>query len=315
MSQRLNQQKIDDVFNRRKAKSSEPASEQAVPFDFRRSDRISKARVSVIQFLYEDFARNLSMSLGAYLRSFVTATVCSIEQLKYGAFLEGLPSPTCVVALSLLPYEGNALMEMNTSLIFPILDLILGGRGKGGESSTREITIIEKSLLDTVFRLILNDLKEAWKGVAAINFQIESIENDPHMLQIFSPNEAMVAVSIELHLGEHSGMLNFAIPAMNVKTIGQTFDQQWMSRKVQPTEAGQARMLELLRTVEFICDAQLLGPGLSVRDLLALEIGDCLQFDCSLNQKVDLLVNGTSKFRGKITSGRNHRVFAVSNGE
>jgi flagellar motor switch protein FliM len=311
LNRQLSQQEIDGVFNQRKGKPMLPSQKKSVSFDFRRPDRISKSQVRAIQILHDAFARNLSMSLGVYLRLFVTVNVCSVEQLKYGEFLEGLPLPTCVVSLSLRPYDGNALIEMTPSLIFPILDLILGGRGKDGGDRKREITTIEKSLLDTVFRIVLNDLQEAWKGIAVINFKIEAMENDPQMLQMLSPTEAVVAIGIELRVGENSGMLNIAIPAINIKMIGQKFDQQWMSRKIKPTEAGQTRMLNLMRPAEFICDAQLVGPKLTVRDLLAVQTGDCLQFDYPAEKEVDLLLNGIPKFRGEVTGARNHRAFTV----
>jgi flagellar motor switch protein FliM len=310
MARQLSQQEIDGVFKQHKG--SPTAQEQkSVPFDFRRPDRISKSQVRAIQMLHDVFARNLSMSLGAYLRSFLSVTVCSVEQLKYGEFLEGLPSPTCVVSLSLRPYDGNALIEMTPSLVFPILDLILGGKGKDGGGNKRETTMIEKTLLDTVFRIVLNDLQEAWKPVTTINFKIEGIENDPQMLQILSPNEAVVSVSLELRVGENYGMLNLAIPAINIKMIGHKFDQQWMSRKAEPTKEGQAKMLGLLRNSKFRCDAQLVGPKLTVRDLLEIETGDCLQFDCPTDHKIDLLFNETTKFRGTVTSQRNHRAFKI----
>jgi len=140
---------------------------------------------------------------------------------------------------------------------------------------------------------------------------MEAIETDPQMLQMVAPDEAVVAIGIEVRVGDNSGMLNLAIPALNIKMIGQKFDQQWMSRKVIPTEAGQTRMLELLRPAELICDARLLGPTLKVRDLLAAEVGDCLQFDFSVNHRLDLLFNGTSKFWGEVTGKRNHRAFTI----
>ena len=312
MPRQLSQQEIDGVFRQHKGGDPDPAAAKAVVYDFRKPDRISKSQVRAIQLIHEDFARNLSMSLGVYLRSFVTVNVCSVEQLKYVEFLGGISPPTCVVSLSLRPYDGTALMEVTTTLIFPILDLILGGKGKDGAVQKREITIIEKSLLDTLFRIILNDLQLAWKGVAVINFKIEALETDPQMLQMLAPEEAVVAIGIEIRVGENSGMLNLAIPALNIKMIGQKFDQQWMSRKIVPTETGQARMLDLLRPAQLICDARLLGPTLSVRDLLAAQVGDCLQFDCSINQHLDLLFNGTSRFWGEVTGARNHRVFAVA---
>ncbi len=88
----------------------------------------------------------------------------SVEQLSYAEFLDGLPSPTCIVSLGLSPYDGNGVLELNPSLVFPILEMLLGGTGKGSGNIQRDITEIEQKPLDGVFRIILHDLREAWKA-------------------------------------------------------------------------------------------------------------------------------------------------------
>lgn len=311
MNRQLSQQEIDAVFQKLKGQEEGAAVRKEVPFDFRRPDRIAKSQLRAIHLLHEAFARNLAASLGAYLRSYLTVNLISVEQLSYGEFLEGLPSPSCIVSLSLRPYDGNALIEISPSLVFPILEIILGGKGKTSDSRKREITEIEQHLLDTLFRIILNDLREAWKSVAVINFKIEMIATEPQMVQILSPTEAVVAIAIEIRIGDAAGTLNVAIPAINIKMIGQKFEQQWMLRKTDPTEPEQMRMLTLMQHSKVRMDAQLQGPNLRVRDLLDLDIGDCLKFDYALDQPINFLMNGRSKFKGQVIEANNKRAFAV----
>src|ERR1700731_2412899 len=127
LNRQLSQNEIDAVFQNPKEKKPESPAEK---FDFQRPDRIPKSQVRAIHLLHENFVRNLASSLSAYLRSYLTVNLVSVEQLSYGEFLEGLPSPTCLVSLSLRPYDGNALIELNPSLIFPIIEMILGGKGR-----------------------------------------------------------------------------------------------------------------------------------------------------------------------------------------
>ena len=310
MNRQLSQQEIDAVFQKLKGQEQAAAKKQ-VPFDFRRPDRIAKSQLRAIHLLHEAFARNLASSLSAYLRSYLTVNLISVEQLSYGEFLEGLPSPSCIVSLSLRPYDGNALIEISPSLVFPILEIILGGKGKSTDTRKREITEIEQHLLDTLFRIILNDLKEAWKSVAVINFKIETIATEPQMVQILSPTEAVVAIAIEIRVGDASGTLNVAIPAINIKMIGQKFEQQWMLRKTDPTEAEQAQMLRLLRHANVSLDARLVTPRLTVRDLLDLEVGDCLKFDYVIDKSIDGLLNGVGKYRGQVSDFNSKRAFTV----
>lgn len=310
MTRQLTQQEIDAVFQKVKGTTND-LSKKAVAFDFRRPDRIAKSQVRAIHLLHENFVRNLASSLSAYLRSYLTVNLISVEQLSYGEFLEGLPSPTCLVSLSLRPYDGNAIIEMNPSLIFPIIEIILGGKGRGAGNIKREITEIEQHLLETLFRIVLNDLKEAWKGVTLIDFKIEAVATEPQILQILAPNEAVVAVGIEIRIGENSGTLNLAIPSINIKMIGQKFDQQWNLRKTDPTEAEQQRVLKLIRNAEAELNARLRGPKLLIRDLLEIEPGDLLRLDYRVDQLLDCDINGKAKFRGRVVNSNRKKAFLV----
>lgn len=311
MARQLTQQEIDAVFRSAEGKPEDPAAVKAMPFDFRRPDRIAKSQLRAIHLLHENFVRNLASSLSAYLRSYLTVNLISVEQLSYGEFIEGLPSPTCLVSTGLKPYDGNALIELNPSVVFPILEIILGGKGKSSPNVKREVTDIEQTLLDGLFRIIFNDLRESWKGVTAIDFRAEAVATEPQMLQILAPNEAVVAVAIEIRLGENSGTLNFAIPSINIKMIGQKFDQQWSLRKAESSAEEQARMLRLVRTASMKVQTLLNGPRLLVEDLLSLEEGDVLSFDYSLVRPLTSIVNGVPKFTGRVVNHGNKKAFLI----
>ena len=302
MSRQLSQQEIDAVFqNRQDHKRETPA----VRFDFRRPDRIPKSQVRAIHLLHDTFVRNLVSSLSAYLRSYLTVNLVSVEQLSYAEFLDGLPSPTCIVSLGLSPYDGNGVLELNPSLAFPILEMLLGGTGKSSATIQRDITEIEQKLLDGLFRIILHDLREAWKSVTSVDFTIEAMETEPQLLHLLAPNEAVVAIGIEVRIGEGVGMMNIAMPSIVIKMMRQKFDQQWSVRKTQASHAEQARLLRLLRESSFSLEARLLGPTLTVRDLLRLEEGHLLIFDYPVERSIELLVNGAQKYTAQMaTTGK-----------
>jgi flagellar motor switch protein FliM len=311
VNRQLNQSEIDAVFQKVKGPLGDADSRPVPAFDFRRPDRIAKSQVQAIRMLHESFVRNLGSSLSAYLRSYLTVNLISVEQLAYGEFLEGLAAPTYLVSLSLRPYDGSALIEMSPSLIFPIIEIILGGKGHAGANLKREVTEIEQSLLETLFRIILNDLKEAWKAVTPIDFKVQAMATEPQMLQILAPNEAVVSVSIEIRIGDISGTLNLAIPSINIKMIGSKFDQQWSLRKTEPTELEQRRASDLIQGAEVGLDARLRGPKLRVRDLLDLKAGDLLQLDYRLDQLLDCDINGTAKFRGRVVNSHQKKAFLI----
>ncbi len=279
-TRQLTQQEIDAVFQNTQGRAADRGgTKRAVAFDFRRPDRIAKSQLHAIHQLHDNFVRNLVSSLSAYLRSYLIINLVSVEQLSYSEFLECLPSPTCLASLGLKPYDGNAVLELNSSLIFPILEILLGGDGKLQFSAKREITEIEQVLLDGLLRLILRDLREAWTLVTPIDFTIENIETEPQFLQILAPSEAVVAVAIEIRIGDSIGMMNIAMPSIIIKMMRQKFDQQWTLRKSASTDEEQARVLNLLRTARLDSEVLLAGPQLLLRDLMNLEEGDVLSFE------------------------------------
>lgn len=303
MTRQLSQQEIDAVFQSLQTqKGDENLAKKAVLFDFRRPDRIAKSQLRAIHLLHDNFVRNLVSSLSAYLRSYLIVNLVSVEQLSYAEFLECLPSPTCIVSLGLRPYDGNAVLELNSSLIFPILEMLLGGNGKASTAIQREITEIEQNLLDGLFRIILRDLKEAWKGVTTIDFTIESLETEPQFLQILAPSEAVVAIAVEIRIGESIGMMNIAMPSIIIKMMRQKFDQQWSVRKTESTDTEQIRILDLVRSSQVGINVSLDGPTLLLEDLMKLEDGDVLSFDYPVEKPLDLNINGKLKFRGQIAA-------------
>jgi flagellar motor switch protein FliM len=308
VSRQLSQQEIDAVFQNVQDRRRETP---ATRFDFRRPDRIPKSQVRAIHLLHDTFVRNLVSSLSAYLRSYLTVNLVSVEQLSYAEFLDGLPSPTCMVSLGLSPYDGNGVMELNPSLVFPILEMLLGGNGKSSGSIQRDITEIEQKLLDGLFRIILHDLREAWKAVTAVDFTIEAMETEPQLLHLLAPNEAVVAIGIEIRIGESVGMMNIALPSIVIKMMRQKFDQQWSVRKTHASDAEQARLLRMIRDASIQLEARLDGPTLTVRDLVDLSEGHLLVFDCPVERSIELLVNGTRKYTAQIAVAGKKRACVI----
>ena len=301
MDRVLSQQEIDNAFKAGREAVASPSG-KAELYDFRRTDRIAKDQLRTIHLLHENFARSMSSSLSAFLRSYVVVNLISVEQLSFQEFTQTLPSPTSLVVLGMKPYDGSGVLEINPSLVFPILEMLLGGTGKNSTQINREITEIEQSILDGFLRVILNDLRNAWMSVASIEFSIDSHETEPQLLRFLAQNEAVVAINIELRIGETSGLMNLGIPSIIVKMLRQKFDQHRTIRRTQAGEEEHARVLNLIRPARLHLDAQLQGPTLGVSELLDLTEGDVLCFDFRETHPLDLIVNGQVKYEGDIVA-------------
>jgi len=277
-------------------------------FDFRKPGQTPGSHMRAIDALKQKFLHRVISSLSAYLRSSVTAQLLSVDNLSYGEFLRGLPSPTCVVSVGMQPYEGSAVLELNPSLIFPIIEILLGGNGKPATAANREITEIEQNVLDGLFRIILQALADAWKDVVPVTVTLESVGKEARL--IHAPHEPMVTMSFDIKLEEGGGRMNLAVPTEILALQGDD-DTQSAPRKVEASEADQARVLGLLREAKFTLEANLAGPMLRVRDLLELKEGNVLTFDHPIEQPLDGRLNGKRKFAGQIVSTGKKKAFQI----
>ncbi|MGO9894291.1 MAG: flagellar motor switch protein FliM [Bryobacteraceae bacterium] len=301
MKRQLSQEEIDDYFQA-PGDGERGGDAAAVPFDFRRLDGIPKEQLSVIHFLHETFVRTLSTSLSVYLRSYVSGDLISVEQLPYGDFAENLTSPTCIACLSMQPYDGCSLVEVNQSLLATILDHVLGGNGKMRPTPDREITDIEQDMLEGFYRIIAHDLSEAWKPIAPLRFAVDSLDTTPQLSQRIARNEAVVAVAMELRIGDNAGVMNLAIPSVALKAMRQRFDQQGASQKAGSQLTAMAIQKKLARDLMLKVECELSGASIRVGDLLSLESGDVLDLGMPVDSAMTALVNGQPHFQGEIVA-------------
>ena len=271
-----------------------------LPFDFRHSNQLPNSQLSLIQVLHESFVRMLTASLSLTLRSFVSGSVISVEQLSFGEFSERLQTPTCLVYLSMLPYEGFATVEIGNSLVAPILDNVLGGNGKIDTELDRELTDIEKGMLEGFFRLIPHDLSEAWKQIAAITFAFDCVETEPQLSNRTARTEAVVVIAMEIRLGDKVGMINLAIPSITLKMLRHKFDQQNTTRRAGSPETEAAIKQKLTEGLKVNVDCALVGSRIRLNDLLNLKVGDLIDLGIECDHRSTLLVNGVPKFRGEV---------------
>ncbi len=273
------------------------ADKKVTLYNFRRPDRVSKEQLRSLHYLHDRFSRNFSSSLSAFLRALIEVNLISVEQLTYAEFVLSLPDPTYFNALSMSPLEGNAVLEINPQILFPMIDKILGGKGENFGGGLRTITDIEKTLIEGVVKLILRDLEEVWKQIVPLKMNVVATETSPQLIQIVAPNEVVVLIVMELKVGEAKGVLNFCIPAIVLEPIAHRFSQDWYADRAK-TSIEETKKIKLnLLKVPLRVDVDLISNYLTVADILSLEPGDLIQLESKKNDYFTAKLNGIAKFQ------------------
>jgi flagellar motor switch protein FliM len=320
MEKILSQDEINALFSSMSADAQalEPSAAQPAQaerefakYDFCSSDRIGKDLVRSLHQLHTNFARHYSSSLSAYMRSLVEINLISIDQISYSEFLKLMSDPTLFCALSLSPIHGNFGMEFSPPLVFPLIDMLLGGTGRTS-SDQRPLTELEIQIIEGVLRLALNNLRECWRPVLDMNFQLAGVEVKPHMLQLVPLSEPVVAIGFEVKLGEISGMLNLCIPSVILKTNRNIFEIYRRPRSSGIESCEIEKISEVVRNARARLTTQIRDQVLVVEDLLNIGAGDVVQLNHALGDPVQLNIAGIPKFMGRIISRRGKRAIEIT---
>ena len=287
------------------------SAQKITKYDFHRADRISQDQMRSIHLLHEYFGRNFASSLSAYLRNFVDVSLVNLEQVSYAAFLKTLPDPTLFSSVGMRPLDDNLALEMNPALVFPMIDMILGGPGRALVGN-RNLTEIEMNIIDGVLRLAMRDLRSAWSPVIDLDFFIEDKGTKAQMFQIVSPAETVIAVHLELKIGDNSGMMNLCIPSRVLKQLRSKFDQQWNVRRQKTSGNEEKKIMELMRQVPVGLSGEIIQSKLTVDDLLKVSVGDVIQLKERIEDPIYLCAGGIPKYTGRVVLHRGKKAFEIS---
>jgi flagellar motor switch protein FliM len=315
MEKILTQEEIDALFRAAQGQVAEkpkaPTVERTLAAcNFRQSARISKEQLRSVSQLHELFARNLSHSLGAYLRLAFEVNLVSAEQLNYGEFLQRIPEVTYLVSMSLRPVGVSAAIEIDLPLAFPIIDVLLGGPGRA-EAAVREITEIEEQILESVVKIIGRELEGTWHPVLEVQFTFDQRLRQADISRLMPPSEKILSLSFEIRMPEARGMLNVALPAAVANALLRKLTQQASYRKQRGTADSTSQMRRRLDHGVF--PLQLVLPDQHVRasQILSLEHGDILKLEFPLGGAANLLVSGKELFNAHPVRLGRHRAAQV----
>jgi len=314
----LSQAEIDALVNQLAAPEpgALPEMRKVKTFDFRfnkRLDKFSTNQLQTLRTLHDNFTRLLNNSLSVYLRTRVEATVVSIDQITYGDFISSIGIPSILSIFSMDPLPGSGMVQVDLNLVFSVIDRLLGGPGWFPQK-LRDLTDIERTLMQRFMARMLNSYREAWNYLLTLSLKIEALDSNPQFIPRIIPLDQIVAfVTCELKVGDMSGVMNFCLPYQVLQQVGtQLSDFQWSPSITAGRGMTEQDIAMLARNVERApvdVRVELGKTVVSLRDLIALQPGDLVMFDKFVTEPLAAMVNDREKF--KVFPGVNRDKLAV----
>jgi flagellar motor switch protein FliM len=311
MEKTLKQNEIDAMFQAALSATPEvqktDARVRAVAYNYSSAGQISTEQLRAISMLNDQFARNLTHNLAAWLRTRFQVNLVSAEQIQFSEFLLRIPEISYVASVRMEPLGALAVLQLDLALAPPIIDLLLGGEGRDGP--LRELTDIEESILASVVEIICRELTAAWQPVG-LNFNFERRQMQTQVARIMSLTEKTLCLSFEIRMPHSSGLLNLAFPAVVANTILRRLTSDWARRRRHGSDT-RARMEASVRRIRFGASLQLPTARMAASAIENLEPGTVLRLDVAANTLSEWRVGGQTLSLAQAIRQGEHRAARI----
>jgi len=289
------------------------APEDGQRYDFSHPDLLSREQTRSLRTVHDGYAQALAKRLSTDLLSNISATVTAVDHLTYGEFLMLTTTPTVLAVVEVEELEGKIALDLNPGLAFAFVDRLLGGPGQRLET-TRTLTTIEQGLMDRVLRRACQEMEQMWRPFHELHFRLSSLESNPEMARVVSPEEMVVLISVQLTMNDVTGTMNLCLPFVVMEPALHRLGQGTVvaAATSRDTHAVRETLDDSVRSCPVSLEVEMGRVSLTLGELLGLEPGDVLRIVPASTAGARASVQGVARLNG--TPGRHggRRAFRVT---
>src|SRR5674476_168930 len=252
------------------------------------SAMVSYERLPMLEIVFDRLVRLMTTSLRNFTSDNVEVSLDRITSVRFGDYLNSIPLPAILAVFKAEEWDNFGLATVNSSLIYSIIDVLLGGRR--GESSVRvegrPYTTIETNLVKRMIEVILADAELAFKPLSPVKFNIDRIESNPRFAAISRPANAAILVRLRIDMEDRGGIIELLLPYATIEPIRATLLQMFMGEKFGRDPIWEDHLATEIGQAQIAVDAVLYEARLPLRKMMNLSVGDTL----ALEIKPDALV-------------------------
>jgi len=276
----------------------EPRQRTIHSCNFRYAGLLSNENARTLSALHEKFALNVTTALELYLSATLHLKLVSLEQMAIVDYVSRMASNSYLVPCSLNVLESNVLIEMDLALIFPIIDLLLGGVGTPAQGD-RELTEIDEELMQSVTSLIVTQVERTWQTLNLTLTAGRTIKQT-QIQQVFMANDRLVLLMFEMTVGETTAPFRIVLPTSFVGFLLRHLNamQSKKTSSLRPLRSTSLR--ERILDCDFEVAADITPMRVLVKDLVGLKPGAILKMKAPVKRPGRLTVDDIEIFEAML---------------
>jgi flagellar motor switch protein FliM len=245
------------------------------------SAMVSYERLPMLEIVFDRLVRLMTTSLRNFTSDNVEVSLDRITSVRFGDYLNSIPLPAILAVFKAEEWDNFGLITVNSSLIYSIIDVLLGGRR--GQTAIRiegrPYTTIESNLVKRMIEVVLADAELAFKPLSPVKFNIDRLETNPRFAAISRPANAAILVRLRIDMEDRGGNVELLLPYATIEPIREVLLQMFMGEKFGRDPIWEGHLATEIGQAEIGVDAVLYESKLPLRDLMKLEVGDTLELE------------------------------------
>jgi flagellar motor switch protein FliM len=296
----LSQDEVDALLQGITGESQKLEQEEAPAggvreYNIASQERIVRGRMPTMEIINERFARNVRIGLFNFIRKSPEIAIGPIKVQKYSAFLREIVVPTNFNIMSVRPLRGSGLVVCDPTLVFAVIDALLGGDGKfHTRIEGRDFSPTEQRVIQRLVDCIITEYRNAWQGIYPLDLEYQRSEMQPQFANIATPSEIVVSSSFTLEVGETSGSVHFCIPYSTLEPIRDVLYSTIQGDQVETDRRWVNLLKAQIQSAEVELVAELGEAPATVEQLLSFKPGDFIELD--LDPMIQAKVDGVPVF-------------------
>ena len=266
------------------------------------SAMVSYERLPMLEVVFDRLVRLMSTSLRNFTSDNVEVSLDSIASTRFGDYLNAIPLPAMLSVFKAEEWDNHGLVTVDSSLIYSIVDVLLGGR-RGTAAMRiegRPYTTIERSLVERMVHVMLEDLSAAFEPLSPVTFRFDRLETNPRFATITQPANAAIVVKLRIDMEDRGGRFELLIPYATLEPVRELLLQQFMGEKFGRDSIWETHLGEELWVTDVDMVAVLDEQLMRLSQVMDLKIGSQIMFNAKPDTPVDLRCGDVSLYSGKM---------------
>jgi flagellar motor switch protein FliM len=282
-----------------------------VAFDLANQDRIIRGRMPVLEIVNDRFARLCTNALSNAVRKRVELNPISIDMTKFGEFIRSLPVPTSINIFKMEPLRGNAIIVVDSRLVFALVENIFGGASSQPKIEGREFTRIEQCVVDKIVKIALDNMEDSWRPVHDVKLELVRSEINPQFAAIVPPSDVVLVITFEVELDTALGSMVICLPYATIEPIRSKLHASFQTERLEVDHAWVARLKERIMETPVELKVHFGNTTITGNQLLRMRVGDVLALDTDAEDLLSCTVAGVEKYQGIAGTVKAMKAFQV----